>query len=87
MLHLDLTWLSQLYSEFQQQGFDLHLPQHKPIIIKDETLYKAFTEMNKTLFDTQKLILEKEQALFDCLIDLLLPHFIFRRNTKTAVLI
>ncbi|MBR7712666.1 AraC family transcriptional regulator [Acinetobacter nosocomialis] len=86
MLHLDLTWLSQLYSEFQQQGFDLHLPQHKPIIIKDETLYKAFTEMNKTLFDTQKLILEKEQALFDCLIDLLLPHFILEEIQKPQYL-
>jgi len=38
--------------------------------------------MNKTLFDTQKLILEKEQALFDCLIDLLLPHFILEEIQK-----
>ncbi len=74
MLHLDIMWLSQLYSEFQQQGFDLHLPQHKPLIIRDENFYKAFTEMNDVLFDEQKLILEKEQSLLDCLMGLLLPH-------------
>ncbi|KAA5681190.1 AraC family transcriptional regulator, partial [Klebsiella pneumoniae] len=39
MLHLDLAWLNQLYSEFQEQGLDLHIPQHKPLIIKDESLY------------------------------------------------
>lgn len=59
MLHLDLAWLNQLYSEFQEQGLDLHIPQHKPLIIKDESLYEAFTEMNETLFDAQKLILKK----------------------------
>ena len=59
MLHLDLAWLNQLYSEFQEQGLDLHIPQHKPLIIKDEFLYEAFTEMNETLFDAQKLIFEK----------------------------
>lgn len=53
MLHLDLAWLNQLYSEFQEQGLDLHIPQHKPLIIKDESLYEAFTEMNETLFDAQ----------------------------------
>ncbi|MFI7940116.1 AraC family transcriptional regulator, partial [Acinetobacter baumannii] len=63
MLHLDLAWLNQLYSEFQEQGLDLHIPQHKPLIIKDESLYEAFTEMNETLFDAQKLIFEKEQSL------------------------
>ncbi len=86
MLHLDIMWLSQLYSEFQQQGFDLHLPQHKPLIIMDETFYKAFTEMNDALFDEQKLILEKEQSLLDCLMGLLLPHFILEEIQKPQYL-
>ncbi|MDQ9035428.1 AraC family transcriptional regulator [Acinetobacter seifertii] len=86
MLHLDIMWLSQLYSEFQQQGFDLHLPQHKPLIIRDETFYKAFTEMNDVLFDEQKLILEKEQSLLDCLMGLLLPHFILEEIQKPQYL-
>lgn len=86
MLHLDITWLSQLYSEFQQQGFDLHLPQHKPLIIRDEAFYKAFTEMNDVLFDEQKLILEKEQSLLHCLIHLLLPHFILEEIQKPQYL-
>ncbi|MBZ6532669.1 AraC family transcriptional regulator [Acinetobacter seifertii] len=86
MLHLDIMWLSQLYSEFQQQGFDLHLPQHKPLIIRDENFYKAFTEMNDVLFDEQKLILEKEQSLLDCLMGLLLPHFILEEIQKPQYL-
>ncbi|XZT50301.1 AraC family transcriptional regulator [Acinetobacter baumannii] len=86
MLHLDLAWLNQLYSEFQEQGLDLHIPQHKPFIIKDESLYEAFTEMNETLFDTQKLIFEKEQSLFHCLIHLLLPHFILEEIQKPQYL-
>ncbi|MFI8124472.1 AraC family transcriptional regulator [Acinetobacter sp. ABJ-A23_2] len=86
MLHLDIAWLSQLYSEFQEQGFDLHLPQHKPLIIKDDSLYEAFTEMNETLFDSQKLILEKEQSLLHCLIHLLLPHFILEDIQKPQYL-
>ncbi|MEQ1135391.1 helix-turn-helix transcriptional regulator [Acinetobacter seifertii] len=86
MLHLDIMWLSQLYSEFQQQGFDLHLPQHKPLIISDETFYKAFTEMNDALFDEQKLILEKEQSLLDCLMGLLFPHFILEEIQKPQYL-
>lgn len=86
MLHLNLAWLNQLYSEFQQQGLDLHIPQHKPLIIKDESLYEAFTEMNETLFDAQKLIFEKEQALLHCLIHLLLPHFILEEIQKPQYL-
>lgn len=86
MLHLDLAWLNQLYSEFQEQGLDLHIPQHKPLIIKDESLYEAFTEMNETLFDAQKLIFEKEQALLHCLIHLLLPHFILEEIQKPQYL-
>ncbi|MBU3085175.1 AraC family transcriptional regulator [Acinetobacter seifertii] len=86
MLHLDIMWLSQLYSEFQQQGFDLHLPQHKPLIIRDENFYKAFSEMNDVLFDEQKLILEKEQSLLDCLMGLLLPHFILEEIQKPQYL-
>ncbi|OOT60813.1 AraC family transcriptional regulator [Acinetobacter baumannii] len=85
-LHLDLAWLNQLYSEFQEQGLDLHIPQHKPLIIKDESLYEAFTEMNETLFDAQKLIFEKEQALLHCLIHLLLPHFILEEIQKPQYL-
>ncbi|MDC4351321.1 AraC family transcriptional regulator [Acinetobacter baumannii] len=86
MLHLDLAWLNQLYSEFQEQGLDLHIPQHKPLIIKDESLYDAFTEMNETLFDAQKLIFEKEQSLLHCLIHLLLPHFILEEIQKPQYL-
>ncbi|MFV5471707.1 AraC family transcriptional regulator [Acinetobacter baumannii] len=86
MLHLDLAWLNQLYSEFQEQGLDLHIPQHKPFIIKDESLYEAFTEMNETLFDAQKLIFEKEQSLLHCLIHLLLPHFILEEIQKPQYL-
>ncbi|EPF6185742.1 AraC family transcriptional regulator [Acinetobacter baumannii] len=86
MLHLDLAWLNQLYSEFQEQGLDLHIPQHKPLIIKDESLYEAFTEMNETLFDAQKLIFEKEQSLLYCLIHLLLPHFILEEIQKPQYL-
>ncbi|EIB7198135.1 AraC family transcriptional regulator [Acinetobacter baumannii] len=86
MLHLDLAWLNQLYSEFQEQGLDLHIPQHKPLIIKDEFLYEAFTEMNETLFDAQKLIFEKEQSLLHCLIHLLLPHFILEEIQKPQYL-
>ncbi|MDH2595305.1 AraC family transcriptional regulator [Acinetobacter baumannii] len=86
MLHLDLAWLNQLYSEFQKQGLDLHIPQHKPFIIKDESLYEAFTEMYETLFDTQKLIFEKEQSLLHCLIHLLLPHFILEEIQKPQYL-
>ncbi|MDN8243519.1 AraC family transcriptional regulator [Acinetobacter baumannii] len=86
MLHLDLAWLNQLYSEFQEQGLDLHIPQHKPLIIKDESLYEAFTEMNETLFDAQKLIFEKEQSLLHCLIHLLLPHFILEEIQKPQFL-
>ncbi|XYS40957.1 AraC family transcriptional regulator [Acinetobacter baumannii] len=86
MLHLDLAWLNQLYSEFQKQGLDLHIPQHKPLIIKDESLYEAFTEMNETLFDAQKLIFEKEQSLLHCLIHLLLPHFILEEIQKPQYL-
>ncbi|CAP01503.1 putative transcriptional regulator (AraC family) [Acinetobacter baumannii SDF] len=86
MLHLDLAWLNQLYSEFQEQGLDLHIPQHKPLIIKDESLYETFTEMNETLFDAQKLIFEKEQALLHCLIHLLLPHFILEEIQKPQYL-
>lgn len=86
MLHLNIAWLSQLYSEFQEQGFDLHLPQHKPLIIKDDSLYAAFTEMNDVLFDEQKLILEKEQSLLHCLIHLLLPHFILEEIQKPQYL-
>ncbi|NLH04656.1 AraC family transcriptional regulator [Acinetobacter baumannii] len=86
MLHLDLAWLNQLYSEFQEQGLDLHIPQHKPLIIKDESLYEAFTEMNETLFDAQKLIFEKEQSLLHCLIHLLLPYFILEEIQKPQYL-
>ncbi|MDC4621285.1 AraC family transcriptional regulator [Acinetobacter baumannii] len=86
MLHLDLAWLNQLYSEFQEQGLDLHIPQHKPLIIKDESLYEVFTEMNETLFDAQKLIFEKEQSLLHCLIHLLLPHFILEEIQKPQYL-
>lgn len=86
MLHLDVSWLSQLYLEFQEQGFDLHLPQHKPLIIKDESLYQAFTEMNETLFDSEKLIFEKEQSLLHCLIHVLLPHFILEEIQKPEYL-
>lgn len=86
MLHLDLAWLNQLYSEFQEQGLDLHIPQHNPLIIKDESLYEAFTEMNETLFDAQKLIFEKEQSLLHCLIHLLLPHFILEEIQKPQYL-
>ncbi|MFW1672676.1 AraC family transcriptional regulator [Acinetobacter baumannii] len=86
MLHLDLAWLNQLYSEFQEQGLDLHIPQHKPLIIKDESLYEAFTEMNETLFDAQKLIFVKEQSLLHCLIHLLLPHFILEEIQKPQYL-
>ncbi|MBJ9721382.1 AraC family transcriptional regulator [Acinetobacter calcoaceticus] len=86
MLHLDISWLSQWYAEFQKEGFDLNLPQHRPLIIKDETLYQAFSDMNETLFDSQKLILEKEQSLIYCLTQLLLPHFILEEIQKTQYL-
>jgi len=86
MLHLDLSWLNQWYAEFQKEGFDLNLPQHRPLIIKDETLYQAFSDMNETLFDPQKLILEKEQSLIYCLTQLLLPHFVLEEIQKTQYL-
>ena len=86
MLHLDLSWLNQWYAEFQKEGFDLNLPQHRPLIIKDETLYQAFSDMNETLFDSQKLILEKEQSLIYCLTQLLFPHFILEEIQKTRYL-
>ncbi|MCU7697293.1 AraC family transcriptional regulator [Acinetobacter sp. AYS6] len=86
MLHLDISWLNQWYTEFQKEGFDLNLPQHRPLIIKDETLYQAFTDMNETLFDAQKLILEKEQSLIYCLTQLLLPHFVLEEIQKTQYL-
>ncbi|MGE8551606.1 MAG: AraC family transcriptional regulator [Acinetobacter calcoaceticus] len=86
MLHLDISWLNQWYAEFQKEGFDLNLPQHRPLIIKDENLYQAFSDMNETLFDSQKLILEKEQSLIYCLTQLLLPHFILEEIQKTQYL-
>jgi len=86
MLHLDISWLNQWYTEFQKEGFDLNLPQHRPLIIKDETLYQAFSDMNETLFDPQKLILEKEQSLIYCLTQLLLPHFVLEEIQKTQYL-
>ena len=86
MLHLDISWLNQWYAEFQKEGFDLNLPQHRPLIIKDENLYQAFSDMNETLFDSQKLILEKEQSLIYCLTQLLLPHFILEKIQKTQYL-
>lgn len=86
MLHLDIRWLNQLYSEFREHGLDLHLPQHKPLIIKEETLYQAFSDMNETLFDPEKLIIEKEQALIYCLTQLLLPHFVLEEIQKTEYL-
>ncbi|EOQ63971.1 hypothetical protein F935_01601 [Acinetobacter calcoaceticus ANC 3811] len=86
MMHLDISWLNQWYAEFQKGGFDLNLPQHRPLIIKDESLYQAFSGMNKTLFDPQKLILEKEQSLIYCLTQLLLPHFILEEIQKTQYL-
>jgi len=86
MLHLDVSWLKQLYTEFQEQDLDLHLPQHKPLIIKDKTLYQAFSDMNETLFDSEKLIFEKEQSLLHCLIHLLLPHFILEEVQKPQYL-
>lgn len=86
MMHLDISWLNQWYAEFQKEGFDLNLPQHRPLIIKDESLYQAFSGMNKTLFDPQKLILQKEQSLIHCLTELLLPHFILEEIQKTQYL-
>ncbi|WP_202742313.1 AraC family transcriptional regulator [Acinetobacter calcoaceticus] len=86
MLHLDISWLNQWYTEFQKEGFDLNLPQHRPLIIKDENLYQAFSDMNETLFDSQKLIFEKEQSLIYCLTQLLLPHFILEEIQKTQYL-
>jgi len=86
MLHLNISWLKQWYIEFQKEGFDLQLPQHKPLIIKDPSLYQAFSDMNETLFDSQKLILEKEQSLIYCLTQLLLPHFILEKIQKTQYL-
>lgn len=86
MLHLDISWLNQWYTEFQKEGFDLQLPQHKPLIIKDPSLYQAFSDMNETLFDSQKLIFEKEQSLIYCLTQLLLPHFILEEIQKTQYL-
>ncbi|GLG82938.1 AraC family transcriptional regulator [Acinetobacter calcoaceticus] len=86
MLHLDISWLNQWYAEFQKEGFDLNLPQHRPLIIKDENLYQAFSDMNETLFDSQKLILEKEQSLIYCFTQLLLPHFILEEIQKTQYL-
>lgn len=86
MLHLDISWLNQWYAEFQKEGFDLNLPQHRPLIIKDESLYQAFSGMNETLFDSEKLILEKEQSLIYCLTQLLLPHFILEEIQKTQYL-
>ena len=86
MLHLNISWLKQWYIEFQKEGFDLQLPQHKPLIIKDPSLYQAFSDMNETLFDSQKLIFEKEQSLIYCLTQLLLPHFILEEIQKTQYL-
>ncbi|KHN67695.1 AraC family transcriptional regulator [Acinetobacter calcoaceticus] len=86
MLHLNISWLKQWYIEFQKEGFDLQLPQHKPLIIKDPSLYQAFSDMNETLFDSQKLIFEKEQSLIYCLTRLLLPHFILEEIQKTQYL-
>lgn len=86
MLHLDISWLNQWYAEFQKEGFDLNLPQHRPLIIKDENLYQAFSDMNETLFDSKKLIFEKEQSLIYCLTQLLLPHFILEEIQRTQYL-
>lgn len=86
MLHLDISWLKQWFTEFQKEGFDLNLPQHRPLIIKNESLYQAFSIMNETLFDPQKLIIEKEQSLIYCLTQLLLPHFILEEIQKTQYL-
>lgn len=86
MLHLDISWLNQWYAEFQKEGFDLNLPQHRPLIIKDENLYQTFSDMNETLFDSKKLIFEKEQSLIYCLTQLLLPNFILEEIQKTQYL-
>lgn len=85
MMHLDAQWLSQLIQETQKQlqqeiCIDLDeiafaFPQFSPNILSNVTLYQAFSEMNKSLFDPKRSILEKEKQLIDTLSNILLPNF------------
>ena len=86
MLHLDMVWLKQWFGEFQQEGLEFHLPLYKPLIIQEPLLYQAFCDMNQILFDSQRLIFEKEQAIIHCLTKLLLPNVVLESIEKSKYL-
>ncbi|WP_392390254.1 AraC family transcriptional regulator [Acinetobacter gyllenbergii] len=81
MMHLDAAWLTALIEELQHHtdlnvDFDApYLPQLKPSVINELSVYQAFSSLNAVLFNPQISLLEKEHHLIQVLTHILLPYF------------
>ncbi|WP_407638700.1 AraC family transcriptional regulator [Acinetobacter gyllenbergii] len=81
MMHLDAAWLTALIEELQHHtdlnvDFDApYLPQLKPSVINELSVYQAFSSLNAVFFNPQISLLEKEHHLIQVLTHILLPYF------------
>lgn len=78
MMHLDVHWVVQLFSELVEdieQLYPQHVPVLKPQIIHHSDAYQSFTQLNQVLFDSSSSILFKQQKLVEVLSEILLSHF------------
>lgn len=75
MMHLNADWLAALLSEIVREQIHASIPQLKPIVIKKPELYRAFTQLNRDLFNPEIDFREKEQRLIEVLTQIILPCF------------
>ena len=73
MMHLDLDWLKQLLEESVTERICNQIPELVPEIIKKPEIYQCFCQLNDTLFDPERTILEKEQSLVETLTQIIFP--------------
>ena len=73
MMHLDLDWLKQLLEESVTERICNQIPELVPEIIKKPEIYQHFCQLNDTLFDPERTILEKEQSLVETLTQIIFP--------------
>lgn len=86
MMHFDLEWLKQLLEESFADGICKQIPELQPEIIKKPEIYRHFCQLNKTLFDSDRTILEKEQSLIETLSRIILPSLQFKRLDEKSYL-
>lgn len=73
MMHLDLDWLKQLLEESVTERICNQIPELVPEIIKKPEIYQHFCQLNDTLFDPERTILEKEQSLVETFTQIIFP--------------